>query len=44
MIQNSEDLRIKYELLLLLNRFKNENESDILDMDSYNDFVNKIKK
>ena len=44
MIQNSEDLRIKYELLLLLNRFKNENESDILDMDSYNDYVYKIKK
>ena len=44
MIQNSEDLRIKYELLLSLNRIKNENESDILDMDSYNDFVNKIKK
>ena len=44
MIQNSEDLRIKYELLLSLNRIKNENESDILDMDSYNDFVNEIKK
>ena len=44
MIQNSEGLRIKYELLLLLNRIKNENESDSLDLDSYNDFVNKIKK
>ena len=44
MIQNSEGLRIKYELLLLLNRIKNENESDILDMDSYNDSVYKIKK
>lgn len=44
MIQNSEGLRIKYELLLLLNRIKNENESDILDLDSYNDSVYKIKK
>lgn len=44
MIRNSEDLRIKYEDLLLLNRIKNENESAILDMDSYNDFVNEIKK
>lgn len=44
MIQNSEDLRIKYELLLSLNRIKNENEADILDMDSYNDFINEIKK
>ena len=44
MIQNSEGLRIRYELLLLLNRIKNENESDILDMDSYNDSVYKIKK
>ena len=44
MIQNLEGLRIRYELLLLLNRIKNENESDILDMDSYNDSVYKIKK
>lgn len=44
MIRNSEGLRIKYELLLLLNRIKNENESDILDLDSYNDSVYKIKK
>lgn len=44
MIQNSEGLRIRYKLLLLLNRIKNENESDILDMDSYNDSVYKIKK
>ena len=44
MIQNSKGLRIRYELLLLLNRIKNENESNILDMDSYNDSVYKIKK
>ena len=44
MIRNSEDLRIKYEDLLLLNRIKNENESAILDMDSYNDSVYEIKK
>ena len=44
MIQNSEDLRIRYKLLLLLNRIKNENESDILDIDSYNDSVKEIKK
>ena len=42
MIQNSEGLRIKYELLLLLNRIKNESSS--IDMDSYNDSVYKIKK
>lgn len=44
MIQNSEGLRIRYKFLLLLNRIKNENESGILDMDSYNDSVYKIKK
>lgn len=44
MIQDKEDLRFKYEILLLLNRIKNENESAILDMDSYNDSVYEIKK
>ena len=44
MIRNSEDLRMKYETLLWLNRIKNENESDILDIDRYNDFINEIKK
>lgn len=44
MIQDSKDLRFKYEILLLLNRIKNENESVILDMDSYNDSVYEIKK
>ena len=44
MIRNSEDLRMKYESLLWLNKIKNENESSIIDMDSYNDSVYKIKK
>ena len=44
MIRNLEDLRTKYESLLWLNRIKNENESAILDMDSYNDSIKKIKK
>ena len=44
MIRNSEDLRMKYETLLWLNKIKNENESSIIDMDSYNDSVYKIKK
>ena len=44
MIRNSEYLRMRYEALLLLNRIKNENESAILDMDSYNDSVYEIKK
>ena len=44
MIQDKEDLRFKYEILLLLNRIKNENESVISDMDSYNDSVYEIKK
>lgn len=44
MIRNLEDLRMKYEYVLLLNRIKNENESTILDMDSYNDSIKKIKK
>lgn len=42
MIRNSEDLRSKYDSLLLLNKLKNE--SNGIDMDSYNDFVNEIKK
>ena len=44
MIRNSEYLRMRYEALLLLNRIKNENESAILDTDSYNNSVYKIKK
>lgn len=44
MIQDKKDLRFKYEILLLLNRIKNENESVILDMESYNDSVKEIKK
>lgn len=42
MIQDSKDLRFKYEILLLLNRIKNESSS--IDLDSYNDSVYKIKK
>ena len=42
MIRYSEDLKMKYDSLLLLNKLKNESNS--IDMDSYNDFVNKIKK
>ena len=42
MIRNLEDLRSKYDSLLLLNKLKNESNS--IDMDSYNDFVNEIKK
>lgn len=42
MIQDSKDLRFKYEILLLLNNIKNESSS--IDMDSYNDSVYKIKK
>ena len=42
MIQDSKDLRFKYEILLLLNRIKNESSS--IDFDSYNDSVYKIKK
>lgn len=42
MIQDSKDLRFKYEILLLLNRIKNKSNS--IDMDSYNDFVNETKK
>ena len=44
MIQDKKDLKFKYEILLLLNRIKNENESVILDMESYNDSVKEIKK
>ena len=42
MIQDKKDLRFKYEILLLLNRIKNESSS--IDLDSYNDSVYKIKK
>ena len=42
MIRNSEDLRMKYESLLLANKLKNEVSS--IDVDRYNDFINEIKK
>ena len=42
MIQNSRDLRMKYEYLLLANKLKNEVSS--IDIDRYNDFINEIKK
>ena len=42
MIRDLEDLKMKYNSLLLLNKLKNESNS--IDMDSYNDSVYKIKK
>lgn len=42
MIRNSEDLRMKYEYLLLANKLKNEVSS--IDIDRYNDFIYEIKK
>ena len=42
MIRNLEDLRMKYESLLLANKLKNEVSS--IDIDRYNDFINEIKK
>ena len=42
MIQNTKDLRCKYESLLLANELKKEVSS--LDLDRYNVFINKIKK
>ena len=42
MIRDSEDLRMKYECLLLANKLKNEVSS--IDIDRYNDFINEIKK
>ena len=42
MIRNLEDLRTKYEYLLLANKLKNEVSS--IDIDRYNDFINEIKK
>lgn len=42
MIRNSEDLRMKYESLLLANKLKNEVSS--IDIDRYNDFIKEIKK
>ena len=42
MIQNTKDLRCKYESLLLANELKKEVSS--LDLDRHNVFINKIKK
>lgn len=42
MIRDLEDLRMKYETLLLANKLKNEVSS--IDIDRYNDFINEIKK
>lgn len=42
MIRDSEDLKMKYNSLLLLNKIKNESNS--IDIDSYNDSVKEIKR
>ena len=42
MIRDSEDLKMKYNSLLLLNKLKNESNS--IDIDSYNDSVKEIKR